>query len=353
MFDDYRNRMSIYGTYVGEALRKQSTMIIEDTWTRDPNYRQVYVLKVDSGLPTLSENLTLIDAKFNIKTYQSITADEVSYMLQFRHGAEKQYPEIDVGSYVCIQDEDGMWKWWLICHLDERPSFRQYQILECNWTCSWVVDGIIYRCLGIKRVQQSYNSGSWYGDRFTFLDNITSAWLPTNKDTLTIAYDQRFIISDPRRYPPLIWQVSKIEDTQPEGLTKLKFTQERYSSAIDNSELMLANYYDSNITPIIPDTQNKVSSITYTGTKPTLKVGGSYKTFTANFEDENVTVSHWIIKDEKDNIIVYGEDYIIRYDEDKLKLKVAQQYDLIGKVLTVQAIGSDKSVAETKMEVVG
>ena len=151
----------------------------------------------------------------------------------------------------------------------------------------------------------------------------------------------------------MIWQVSKIEDTQPEGLTKLKFTQERYSSAIDNSELMLANYYDSNITPIIPDTQNKVSSITYTGTKPTLKVGGSYKTFTANFEDENVTVSHWIIKDEKDNIIVDGEDYIIRYDEDKLKLKVAQQYDLIGKVLTVQAIGSDKSVAETKMEVVG
>jgi hypothetical protein len=55
-----------------------------------------------------------------------------------------------------MEDEDGEWKWWLICHLDERPQFRQYQILECNWTLGWVVDNKIYHCLAVQRVQQSY-----------------------------------------------------------------------------------------------------------------------------------------------------------------------------------------------------
>ena len=37
-----------------------------------------------------------------------------------------------------------------------------------------------------------------------------SVWLPTNKDTQTIGYNQRMLISDEGRYPPIAWQVSKI-----------------------------------------------------------------------------------------------------------------------------------------------
>lgn len=156
MFESYINRMAYSGKNVSEMLRTQSNMVIEQTWDRDPNARKVYVIKTTGGLPSVTTEHELIDVKFNIKTYQAITSDEVAYMLQFRHGAEKQNSDIDIGSYVYMEDEDGEWKWWLICHLDERPAFRQYQILECNWVFKWINEGKIYECLGVQRVQQSY-----------------------------------------------------------------------------------------------------------------------------------------------------------------------------------------------------
>lgn len=179
--------------------------------------------------------------------------------------------------------------------------------------------------------------------------------MPTNSDSLTIGYNKRFIISDERRYPPLVYAVSKLEDTQPIGLTTFKFTQETFDPAHDNAELMICNYYDS---PIEPEPMNPdeittgTATITYNGTKPTVKVGGSYKVFTPAFSDETVTVAKWTISDDNGDISADTENYTITYDGDKLKLKVALNYNLIGKVLIVQLFGSDNSVAELSVEVV-
>jgi hypothetical protein len=218
----------------------------------------------------------------------------------------------------------------------------------------WIHEGKIYESLGIQRIQQSYNAGSWDGDRLTFVDNITSVILPTNLDSLTISYNKRFIISDERRQPPLVYQVSKIEDIQPIGLTEFKFTQENFDPIHDNAELMICNHYDSPIEPEAPNIEEELkgaATITYSGTKPTIKVGGSYKTFTPAFSDETVTVSKWTISDENGDIS--GDtNYIIEYDGNKLKLKVALNYNLIGTVLIVQLIGSDGSIAEVSVEVV-
>ena len=351
MFENFKNRMAYRGNNMSEMLRKQSNMVIEQTWDRDPNYRAVYVVKVDSGLPVVTAAHNLIDTKFNIKTYSNITSDEPSYWMQFKPGAEKLNADIARGSYVYMQDEDGEWKWWMIQHLDERPSFRQYQILECNYTFKWITDGKIYNCLGIQRVQQSYNSGSWDGDRFTFVDNITSAILPTNSDTLTIGYNHRFMITDPRRSIPLVWAVSKIEDSTPIGLTTLKFTQETYAPTLDHKELMLCNYYDSVIEPTADVAPQSTAEITYSGTKPTVKVGGSFKTFTPVFSDESVAVDKWMVSD-KNGEIADDANYTIAYDGDKLKLKVALNYNLIGTELIVQLVGSDNSTAQVAVEVV-
>lgn len=200
------------------------------------------------------------------------------------------------------------------------------------------------------------NSGSWSGRQFDFVDNITSAIMPTNNDTITILYNQRFMITDPRRPIPLVWTVSKIEDSTPFGLTEFKFTQETYSPTVDNKELMLCNYYDSPIQPETPDPQTelrKPAAIAYTGTTPTLKVGGSFKTFTAVFSDASVTVDKWLISNADGAITAEMQDYIVEYDNDKLKLKIARNYNLIGQVIIVQAIGTDGSAAETQMEVIG
>ena len=156
MFESYRNRMMVRGRNMSEMLRMQSNMVIEQTWDRDPNYRQVYVVRVDSGLPEVTDAHELIDIKFNIKTYENINSDEPSYWVQFRHGEEKRHPEIGIGSYIYMANEDNEWAWWMLLDIDERPQFRQYQALQCNYTFKWITDGKIYHCLGIQRVQQSY-----------------------------------------------------------------------------------------------------------------------------------------------------------------------------------------------------
>ena len=102
MFEAYKNRMAYRGKNMSEMLRMQSNMVIEQTWERDPNYRQVYVVKVDGGLPEVTVEHELIDVKFNVKTYQAITSDEVAYMLQFRHGEENRHPDIAIGSLSLI-----------------------------------------------------------------------------------------------------------------------------------------------------------------------------------------------------------------------------------------------------------
>lgn len=162
MFDHYKSRMAHRGANMSEMLRMQSNMVIEQTWDRDPNARKVYVVKTLRGLPEITSSHELIDVKFNVNTYQSITSDEVAYMLQFRHGEEKRHPEIAIGSYVYMEDEDGNWKWWMLVHEDERPSFKQWQILETNWALGWVHDGKIYHALGVQRVSKSYKSWPLY-----------------------------------------------------------------------------------------------------------------------------------------------------------------------------------------------
>jgi hypothetical protein len=140
----------------------------------------------------------------------------------------------------------------------------------------------------------------------------------------------------------------------PIGITKFVLSQQTFDPAHDNADLMLANYYDTSVEPTTPDIEQELSgtaSITFSGTKPTVKVGGSYKTFTPVFSMEGTTVAKWLVSDENGDIS--GDtNYTIERDGEKLKLKVALNYNLIGAVLIVQVLGSDGSTAEVSVEVI-
>ena len=181
-------------------------------------------------------------------------------------------------------------------------------------------------------------------------------WTATNSDTQTLRHGQRLLISDEGRIPPLCYSIGDIIDTRPIGLTKFVLSQGTYDAAHDNAELMLADYYINNVEPEYSDHDTEIIStvtISYNGTQPTVKVGGSYKVFTASFSDENVTVDKWIVSDENGDILADTNNYTIEYLDRQIKLKVAPNYDLIGKVIIVQVIGSDGSTAEVRVEVIG
>ena len=352
MFDHYKSRMAHRGANMSEMLRMQSTAVIEATWMNDPNARRVYVVKVTRGLPRVTDKHELVDVKFNVDTYQKAGVDEPAYHLQFRHGAEKRNPDIAVGSYVYMENEDSEWQWWLILGCDERPQFRQYHIVEVNHRLGWVVDGNIYHHLVVLR---GGSSGDVDENSYTStVDGTLSVWMPTTNDAVTIGYNQRFLISDERRTTPLAWEVSKIEDTQPFGVTKLKLKQSTFNPSADNADMMLADYYSDGIEPVEHDIAQELSgtaTISYSGTKPTIKVGGSAKVFTPVFSVEGTTVSQWLVSDENGDIS--GDaNYTIERDGENLKVKVGLNYNLIGTVLIVQLVGSDGSTAELSVEVI-
>lgn len=361
MFENYKSRMAHRGNTMGEMLRLQSNMIIEHTWERDLNHRKVYVVRVNNGLPKVTEKHELIDVKFNVDTYQKLGSDEPAYYLQFRHGVEKQNHDICIGSYVYMSDEDGEWKWWMLAGLDERPSFRQYHILECNWKFGWVVDGKIYYHLGIWR-NGSSNREADENSYTTMVNGNGIIWLPTNVDTQTIGHGQRFLISDKGRIPPLCYSVSNIMDTKPIGITKFVLSQNTFDPEHDNPELMLCNYYDTEIPPTLA-TDNSVNEgilITYNGTKPTVKIGGSEKVFTAQLPSDNHFDIIWTLSDGESN---YGDsynnytktfgDYTITTEDRTLRLKVASNYELAGTILTIKAKCADGSEGEIQVEVIG
>lgn len=131
------------------AYRKQSRDIIDATFHRSAAYKTVYLSHLNSCMRKQE-----YEAKFFIHTYYNIAGDNEDYFLQFRPGVR-----VPMGSYVEIPDDNGQYETWLIIAFDERPQFPLYYVLKCNWTLKWMQNGVPYQCLGVKKSQNSYNSG--------------------------------------------------------------------------------------------------------------------------------------------------------------------------------------------------
>lgn len=358
MYEEFRNRMSRRGSFMGETMRRQSDMIVNATWLNSVAARRVQVKWLNRGLPpeyaSVDEFEDPIDAHFELKSAYSLNSGESSYYLTFRPGELLRHPEIKVGAYVSIPNTDNIPEWWMIIFIEDDNELKKLQILKCNWTFGWVVDGKIYRHLGVLRHGSSTREVD--ENAYTTVVNGNGVmWMATNADTQTIRPGQRLLISDEGRMPPLCYNVATITDAMPVGVTKFVISQGTFDQTHDNAELMLADYYISNVEPEESDVETEIlgtATITYNGTQPTVKVGGSYKVFTASFSDENVTVDKWLVSDENGDISADTNNYTIEYLDKQMKLKVALNYELIGKVLIVQVIGTNDSTAEVRVEVV-
>ena len=345
MLDKYRLRMAAIGAYEGEARRQNSQNIMDVSWTRDPATKPVYVKWVNSGLPVVDDDDIPVYAKFNVKSYHNITGDEIAYLLQFRIEDIKHNPNIKVGSYVQIVNEMDEPEWWLIVHFDDRAQFRQYSILKCLWTYKWVShkDGkrVIHQCLGAPRKQNSYNSGEWLDYTFQIVENQHVAMMPSNDDANTIGYETKFLISNEGRYPPLAWNVSKVQPSLNGSITSFTMTQEQFNPSKDNAELMIADYWDNAVAPEVLETEEVPTvsdlEIVYSG-KPAIRAGGGYKKFTLKQRVDGKLVDftnnvEWTIN--FDN----GDSTQIKQDaaDNVLKLKCLNDYSLIGKTFTITA----------------
>lgn len=350
----FERRMRSLGKTGGESIRNHSQRIMDASWLRDPATKLVYVKWVNSGLPSIDDEDVPVYAKFNVKGYHNITGDEIAYLLQFRLEDMRENPNIKVGSYVSIENEMGEREWWLIWHLDDRTQFRQFSILKCTWIYRWTTfkdgESRIYSCYGVTRNQKNYNSGVWLDFTFQVVEQQHVMFLPANCDTNTIQYDTKFLISNVGRYPPIAWKISKIQPSVSFDIVTFTMTQEQFDPTHDNAELMIANYYQTSITPDESQCEDiRTLRITYSG-KPLVSAGGGSKKFTLQeqVKDEWQTV---------DQEAVWNVDFGDNSDKISLspeigfcKVKCKDDYNLIGQTFTLTAtIGKYDATIEVEV----
>lgn len=323
---------------IGQIYKEQSDWAMEQTWDNDIQSKICYIYDFyHDDQPRLAEGMTYenttktrIDAKFIVKSYQSMDKDQVDYYIQFKptqkthfsEGDELYYFETDyrkkyhndnfIGLFIDIPNDENIYEKWMILRTEPANQFPKYLILKCNYELMWIenngTEKIKRRMWSVLKMQSSYNSGLWTDLRFTSQENQDKVWLPLNPITEKIWYtnesskNMRVLVSS-FTDNAVAWQISKVENAQPLGVQKLTLYQDFFDQHRDYIEKdsdgniigMWASYFDSEIAPTDPSTPTTPpSSITarISTSTSTIKVGGSYKNLTVNlFNDSNEDIT--------------------------------------------------------------
>nr|DAJ69679.1 MAG TPA: hypothetical protein [Caudoviricetes sp.] len=375
---------------IGQIYKEESDWAMEQTWDNDIQSKICYIYDFyHDDQPRLAEGMTYenttktrIDAKFIVKSYQSMDKDQVDYYIQFKptqkthfsEGDELYYFETDyrkkyhndnfIGLFIDIPNDENIYEKWMILRTEPANQFPKYLILKCNYELMWIenngTEKIKRRMWSVLKMQSSYNSGLWTDLRFTSQENQDKVWLPLNPITEKIWYtnesskNMRVLVSS-FTDNAIAWQISKVENAQPLGVQKLTLYQDFFDQHRDYIEKdsdgniigMWASYFDSEIAPTDPSTPTTPpSSITarISVSTSTIKVGGSYKNLTVNlFNDfnEDITTEYadatftWTCS-------IDNEDWTDKVtwragaEYNQKKVKFPNDNSVIGKILSVK-----------------
>lgn len=375
---------------IGQIYKEQSDWVMEQTWDNDIQSKICYIYDFyHDDQPRLAEGMTYenttktrIDAKFIVKSYQSMDKDQVDYYIQFKptqkthfsEGDELYYFETDyrkkyhndnfIGLFIDIPNDENIYEKWMILRTEPANQFPKYLILKCNYELMWIenngTEKIKRRMWSVLKIQSSYNSGLWTDLRFTSQENQDKVWLPLNPITEKIWYtnesskNMRVLVSS-FTDNAIAWQISKVENAQPLGIQKLTLYQDFFDQHRDYIEKdsdgniigMWASYFDSEITPTDPSTPTTPpSSITarISASTSTIKVGGSYKNLTVNlFNDSNEDIT----TEYTDATFTWGcsiddEDWTDKVtwragtEYNQKKVKFPNDTSVIGKILSIK-----------------
>lgn len=156
----------IYGSNltIGQQFTQESDFVMDELWFNDPQSKICYIYDFfHDDQPSLKDHMTYshttktrIDAKFIVKSYQSIDKDQVEYYLQFRPSQKMEFDQNDelyyfeteyrqrygvefpIGLYVDLPDDRGVYRKWLICGSEPANQFPKYLILPCDYKLQWI-----------------------------------------------------------------------------------------------------------------------------------------------------------------------------------------------------------------------
>lgn len=379
----------LLGSKTSNKIKKsQSNTIMELTWGEDLQSCIGYIYdfyhddekNICTNLNSMQSKTKIpVEVKFIIESYNSLDKDQVGYKIQFKPSHEnpldyyKEYEkkygiEYPLGLFIDLPNNKDIYSRWLICgEANAYDQFVTWYILPCDYLYQWVYtrNGIRqkYEMWGVSRNQNSYNSGVWRDYVIETVENQKKCLLPYNDITQALFYNQRMIISAPveEGFEPITWRITKIENTNPKGIQRITFAQDKYDEIHDYIERdedgytigMWADYYKEDIIPneneeTLETHEEIYNEITFNGIKPQIKIGGSYKTFTATFYDnkgdaQSSYLGAWYFLIDGENvdnledtpleIVTSSEDNQLKVNQ--IKVKFIGNDDYLGRTLTV------------------
>lgn len=341
-FEDMKNHHS--PAVIGEQFKELSNLVADETFSNATNYCTGMIY--DCMMTEIQE----MEFRFIKTKIYTIEKDQVEYWVQFRKGIN---PEImfdkspdqkhRLGYYIDIlNDNTKTYEKWLIVGKDIN-EFDKYLVLKCNWKFEWLDKNRNYhKCLGCVRDRNSYNSGVWSDGFVTSVENQTAFIVPTNDEIRGIDYGMRFMITDNPQHPKT-YEVTKMMDTFPLGVTKVILSQSHYNEHVDfcgvNARFfrdenvhMLCNFYESslhsfNFIQPLPNVKWKLSEV-----NEKLYVNGQPQIIKAIPDIESEENCSW-------HIFVDGIDYTDKLNELENYLKIS--IDNLDNTLTIAAINKD------------
>ncbi len=393
-FDLYKKRLGNPRTN-GHAHKIESDQVMEATWYNDisaktaffydQNHDEEFNIKDDLH-PERTHKIPIEVKLFEIE-YNSLSKDEQGFHLQFKPSFEyknvipyydeefvdKYSAHFPVGLYLDYPDEKGIYHRWL-CVGQYRQFANQFPtwiVLPCDFKIQWIFKNQRYESWGVLRSQSSYNSGVWTDYKITSVENQKIIWLPMNEITKKIFYNQRVAISQYRE-EPIVWKCSKVEDMNVKGITRYTFAQDLWNAHTDYIEKdedenvigMWCDYYDNGeVLPLVPiEIPTTVYSVlSYSGLKPEMRIGGSYKKFSVTFYDDDEIIDFrngvWTFTidgiDVSSLITTLDSSQSTDVDVNQIKAKINASAEYIGKVLVVGFESNDGIKSELEINLLG
>lgn len=381
------------GRKLGQVRKDESDMLMEATWDGDIASRTAWIYdmyhdpnprKLRNINPENDYGKIPLEIKFVKHTTQTLDKDAVSFHLLMKPDQECNIPyyeeyekmygmEWPLGLYVDIPDDKGRFNRWLVvapANADD-TQFPTWEILKCDYCFQYVIfennRRVCKEVAGVRRSQNSYNSGVWFDFRIQTIENQDKFIVPLNRDTEKLFYDQRLIIDSKVLTEPICWAISKINRLSPNGLVRATVIQKQFDPHMDYIEFdqdgnvvgMWASYYSDGVSADNPqeDADPSVySEITFSGAKtPQLKIGGNAKTFTVSFYREGVEINHkpgvWSYKIDGIDVSDLVETSII--SENKVKIKFIGDDKYIGEEIIISYTSESGIKSSVKMNLVG
>lgn len=314
-----------HGRTIGERRRDNSDLITERMWDGDIQSRKAFLYdsahddepdKAYGLEPQASRYKIPVDIKYIINTYNSDTRAQVSYHIQFKPSYRctvdyydaafhrKCGSEFPIGLYIDIPDTNGIYRRYLIAETANafNPQFPTWGVYPCDEKLMWVSGGTKNTLWGCMRMISSWSSGIWRDSKIETPEDQQLIFLPFCKEAESLYYNLRVIMTASAAVP-LAWRVTKVNNLNPRGIVKLTFVQDTFDQHKDLVETdadgnitgAWADYYSSAIEPKdavraepSPPPHRK-AEMTYSGTKPQLKIGGTPRTFDILFLDGDET----------------------------------------------------------------